>query len=288
MSNETSISEAVDFATEVLADAGIPEPVRDARALVCLAAEVDKAFTYAHPEHRLSAEQTARVSDFVRRRAGREPIQYISGRQEFYGRKFKVTRDVMIPRPETELIVEEGISLISGIRKPLICEVGVGSGCIVVSLLCEVPGSKAVALDISPAAIEMASANAEALGAKDRIELRESDVFSGLRDNETFDLVVSNPPYVPAEDIRTLQAEVREFEPESALTDGGSGLSIIEKIVSGAGAHLRAGGHLLMEIGFNQSQEVREIFLRHTNAEVEFFPDLQGIPRMVKARYSGI
>jgi len=288
VSDQTSIGEALDFATEVLSEAGIPEPVRDARALVCLAAEVDKAFTYAHPEHRLSAEETARVSDLVRRRAGHEPVQYISGQQEFYGREFKVTRDVMIPRPETELIVEEGISLISGIEKPLICEVGVGSGCIVVSLLCEVPGSEAVALDISPAAIAIASANAEALGAYDRIELRESDVFSGLRDDETFDLIVSNPPYVPAEDVRTLQAEVREFEPETALTDGGSGLSIIEKIVSEAGAHLRPGGYLLMEIGFNQSQKVREIFSRHTNAEVEFFPDLQGIPRMVKARYSGI
>ena len=286
MSGNPDIRQALAFAAEELSNAGVPEPQRDARGLVCLAAGVDTAFTFAHPERVLTDMETERLQVLVARRAAHEPFQYISGRQEFYGREFLVTPAVMIPRPETELIVEEGVRLLTGLPSPRICEVGVGSGCITVSFLCEMPEAEAVALDISPAAIDVASENASRLGVSDRVTFRESDVFSALSPGEEFDLVVSNPPYVPARDVETLQAEVRDYEPKVALTEGGSGLSIIERIVNEAGSRLKDGGYLLMEIGFNQSAAVTDLFTAVPEAEAMFFPDLQGIPRMVKARYS--
>lgn len=283
MSEGLSIEILLAEATAELAGAGVPDPVAQARDLLGIATGKEKVFIIAHPEHIPSDPEISRFSELVRRRASREPFQQIAGRQEFFGLDFRVTPDVMIPRPETELIVERGIGLLSEITTPSICEVGTGSGCIVVSLLHSIPGASAVGLEVSAPAREVTLANARSNGVADRLDLRESDVFGALSKDERFDLVVSNPPYVPLEDIASLQPEVRDHEPLVALTDGSTGLTIIERIVKEAPDHLQTGGHLLLEIGFNQSRRVLKMFEPRIWASAEAFADLQGIPRMIDA-----
>jgi release factor glutamine methyltransferase len=200
--------------------------------------------------------------------------------QEFYGLELEVTPDVLIPRPETEMVVERALEIIGDHGFSSFCEVGVGSGCISVAILHHANGCRAVGLDVSPAALRVAQRNAEKHGVAQRLSLLESDIFDAVHD-ETFDLIISNPPYVPAPDLEGLQAEVREHEPHVALTDGRDGLSIIRRIVADAPTHLRSGGFLLLEIGFDQSERVAGMFDPLIWKSPELFPDLQGIPRLV-------
>ncbi|MCA1639234.1 MAG: peptide chain release factor N(5)-glutamine methyltransferase [Acidobacteria bacterium] len=172
------------------------------------------------------------------------------------------------------------------LRKAEFCEVGIGSGCISVSILHKVKTAKAIGLDISATALEIARTNAEAHRVLERLKLEKSDVFEVLCD-EKFDLIVSNPPYVPSKDVETLQAEVRNFEPLLSLTDGKDGFSIIEKIIDGAPKFLKENGLLLMEIGFNQASKVEEMFSPDIWCIINILPDLQGVPRMVKAQIEG-
>lgn len=286
MSDPQTSEQLIGLAFERLEDAGVPEARRQARDLLCLATGKPAAFLIAHPEFVPDRDSIARFQEFVSRRSEREPFQQIAGKQEFYGLEFAVTADVMIPRPETELIVDAGLEILSDIEGPAICEIGPGSGCIIVSLLHELPRARGVGLEISQAAMAVAQRNADSLGVADRIDLRLSNVFSSPEDGERFDLIVSNPPYVPEEDIAGLQPEVRDFEPVVALTDGSTGLTIIEKIVKESPGRLLPGGHLLLEIGFNQSGRVLSMFDPAIWASVDAFPDLQGIPRMIKANLS--
>ena len=278
-----SIAEALQYAHDVLADNGVAEPRRESVSLLARALEKDKTFLYAHPEYALANEEKEVFDSYLRRRASREPYQYITGVQEFYGLEFEVTPDVLIPRPETEMVVEQAVKILRKIADPSFCEIGIGSGCITLSILNELPSARAVAGDVSPAALAVTQRNAKRLGVSDRLTLIESDVFDGLT-NETFDAVVSNPPYVPALDFAGLQAEVRDFEPQLALTDGGDGLSIIRRIVSESPRFLRPGGYLLMEIGYDQSEKVAAMFDRDVWKTPDLLPDLQGIPRLVSTR----
>lgn len=278
-----NVSEILKTAAEILRQNEIVEPGREAVSLLTLALEKDRAFLIAHSEYELSGAEEKQFREFLQRRAKHEPLQYIRGNQEFYGLNFLVTPDVLIPRPETELIAEAAIEILQGKEKPKICEVGVGSGCISISILHEIKSAKGIGLDISEKALKIAKINAENNRVSDRIEFKISDVFENLQ-NEKFDLLVSNPPYVPGGDFDALQEEVRDFEPKIALTDGKDGLSIIEKIIFDAPDFLKSNCFLLMEIGFNQSDTVREMFDLKIWQEVVFLPDLQGIPRMLKAR----
>lgn len=278
-----NISETLKTAAEILHQSEISESRREASSLLALALQKDKSFLIAHPEYELSNEEENRFKAFLQRRAEHEPLQYIRGNQEFYNLNFIVSPDVLIPRPETELIVEAAIEILSEKENPRFCEIGVGSGCISVSILHEIKKAKATGLDISEKALKIARINAENLKVSERIELTISDVYENLQD-EKFDLIVSNPPYVPSEDISALQAEVKDFEPEIALTDGKDGYSIIERIIAEAPRVLMPDCYLLMEIGFNQSDKVREFLDTSVWQSIEFLPDLQGIPRMLKAR----
>jgi release factor glutamine methyltransferase len=217
----------------------------------------------------------------LQRRASREPFQYIVGRQEFRGLDFAVTKDVLIPRPETEMIVEATIEILK--ENARFCEVGIGSGCITVSILHQVKTARAIGLDVSERALAVAESNAKTHKVLERLELKLSNVFDNLQ-SEKFDLIVSNPPYISAEEMKTLQREVRDFEPHIALTDGRDGLSIIEKIARDAPNFLKADGVLLMEIGFNQAAKIQGMFDKTIWREIEILPDLQNILRMVKAK----
>ncbi|MGI9056246.1 MAG: peptide chain release factor N(5)-glutamine methyltransferase [Pyrinomonadaceae bacterium] len=278
-----NISETLKQATEILEQNIIVEPRREANSLLAFALEKDKTFLIAHSEYELSETETITFEKLLTRRAAHEPLPYIRGHQEFFGLDFVVTPDVLIPRPETELIVEAASEILQTKEKGHFCEIGTGSGCISISILHEVKNATATGADVSENALAITKINAEKNAVADRLNLIESDGFENF-ENEKFDLVVSNPPYVPKDDFESLQAEVRDFEPHIALTDGKNGLSIIEKIIIDAPRFLKPDCYLLMEIGFNQSFKVEEMFDTNIWQTVEFLPDLQGIPRMAKAR----
>ncbi len=276
-----NISETLKDAAEILRRNDIAESRREAGSLLAFALGKDKIFLIAHSEYELSAAENERFRAFLQRRTAREPFQYITGKQEFYGLDFAVTRDVLIPRPETEMIVENALRLLP--ENGRFEEIGIGSGCISISILHTVKTASAIGADISEAALKIAKINAETHRVADRLNLKISDVFGNVT-GEIFDLIVSNPPYIPGAEIENLQAEVRDFEPVTALTDGKNGLSIIEKIINNAPDHLKPNGFLLMEIGINQAHEAARMFSADIWGEVEVLPDLQSIPRMVKAR----
>ena len=277
-----TVAEILEHAAGRLSEAGVADPRRESASLVAMAIGRERAFLIAHPEYVLTAEEAGRCAAAIDRRAAREPLQYIRGSQEFFGLEFEVTSDVLIPRPETEAVVEAGLEFLTARPSPRVLEIGVGSGCIIVSLLANCQAARGAGTDVSKAAIETARRNAARHGVDERLELMEADVYAGLEAGR-FDLIVSNPPYVPEKDMATLQEEVRKFEPRLALTDEADGITIIRRIVEGAPDRLASGGLLLMEIGFGQHRDVAGLFGEISWESVEFLPDLQGIPRVVSA-----
>ena len=278
-----TISENLQKATEILRQNEIAEPRQEANSLLAFALQKDKTFLIAHPEYELSDAEENCFQQILKRRANREPFQHITGKQEFYGLDFEVNSDVLIPRPETELIVENALEILRNLENSRFLEIGIGSGCISISILHNLPKATATGVDISEKALQIAKRNAETHNVTSRFQLKLSDVFSALNDEE-FDIIVSNPPYIPSEDITNLQTEVRDFEPLNALTDGKDGLSIIENIIVNSPKFLRPKGFLLMEIGFGQAEPVNEMFSADIWQSIEILPDLQGIPRMVRAQ----
>lgn len=282
------MADALREAAKLLGDAGLAEPRREAGTLLSRALGRDLAFLVTHSDDALTASQVSEFRACVGRRAAGEPFQYIAGRQEFYGLEFEVTPDVLIPRPETELLVEAALELLQGSGAPLLCDVGTGSGCIAVTLLHERGDARGFALDVSPAALVVAARNAARHGVGERLELLVSDCFDVLRSDELaglrFDLVASNPPYVAESDIEGLQKEVRDHEPRVALTPGGDGLSVIRRLVAEAPLYLKPGGHMLIEIGFDQHEQVAALIDPAVWTLLDIHRDLQGIPRTVALR----
>ena len=279
------IADIIRSGEELLNEAGIPDARRDASTLIGLAIARDRAFIYSYPEYEPTAEETVRIEEYLRRRADREPLQYIRGTQEFYGFDFEVTPDVLIPRPETEMLVERALEVLKEVKEPQILDLGTGTGCIPISILRCIPNATGVAVDISPAALAVAARNAERNGVTGRLKLIRSDLFESLPAGE-FDLIVSNPPYVPERDVAHLQPEVRDHEPHVALTDGSDGVSIIGRIISDSRHFLAPGGVLLVEMGFGQSERVLELAAVGGWVSATVEPDLQGIPRMLVAKSS--
>jgi release factor glutamine methyltransferase len=232
-------------------------------------------------ERRLTEQETQRLSHAFARRMQGEPIAYIVGRREFYGLSFDVTPDVLIPRPETEILVEEAIHELRKLDSLTFCEIGIGSGCISVSILHNVPNATAFAADISEKALAVARRNAKRHGVADRLVSKQGDLFAGII--RKFDMIVSNPPYISDGDLADMQLEVRDFEPHNALFAGIDGLDIVRRIIDDAPKHLNGGGLLLMEIGFGQMEILRGHFDRSIWSEIAFLSDLQGIPRIVRA-----
>lgn len=275
-----SIAEALREAARVLDQAGVADARREASSLLSHITGQDRTFLISHGEDLLDERELRLFVAAITRRAAGEPAQYITGVQDFYGRSFRVTPDVLIPRPETELLVEAALGVMRG--DAVVCDVGTGSGCIAVTLLCERADARAVGLDISEAALLVARENARELGVEDRISLRVSDCFAALdRSTDQVDLIVSNPPYVSAKALPGLQREVRDHEPLVALSPGGDGLSVIRRLLTESPDFLRANGHLLMEIGFDQGQAVQQLVDEHIWSLREILPDLQSIPRIV-------
>ncbi len=272
--SDVSIAEATLEAAQVLRRAGVPESRREAASLLAHVCGRDRTFLITHAEEKLDE-----------RRARGEPLQYITGHTEFFKLDFEVTPDVLIPRPETELLVETALDLLNGTSAPFICDVGTGSGCIAISILHERKDACGIGLDISTAALRVARRNAARHAVTERFTLILSDCLQALDAAQTrFDMIVSNPPYVAEDALAGLQREVRDYEPRVALTPGSDGLSVIRRLLSGAPKFLQSGGHLLMEIGFDQHETVGQLIDAQVWELLEIHKDLQGIPRTVALR----
>ena len=276
-----SIGEALRRAAQELDHAGVAEARREAGSLLSHVIGKDRTFLISHAEDALDEHELESFAKGITRRAAGEPLQYITGTQDFFGRAFHVTPDVLIPRPETELLVEAALE----VMKPgaVICDVGTGSGCIAITLVCERTDARAVAIDVSEAALEVARQNARDHLVEDRVEFLLSDCFSGLTQSafQLFDLILSNPPYVSANQLRGLQREVRDHEPLVALSPGDDGLKVIKRLLLDSPQLIRAKGHLLMEIGFDQGETVQRLIDPNVWTLKQIRPDLQGIPRIV-------
>jgi release factor glutamine methyltransferase len=285
-----TIAEALAQAVEFLAPEPIGPPRRAAESLLMHVIGCDRAFLHAHPERELSLAETERFAEAVAHRAAGIPLQYITGHQEFYGLDFLVTPAVLIPRPETEHLVESALELLPRDGAPVrIVDVGTGSGCIIISIAAEL--SKAQrraelhATEISADALRIARLNAARHSVGDLVQFHETNLLAALAGNAgSFDLVLSNPPYVGLSEREKVQREVREHEPQIAVFGGEHGLDVYRRLIPEAQVALRPGGHLLMEIGYSIEEPVRALLAADRWEDVRAVPDLQGIPRVVIAR----
>ncbi|MCA2008982.1 peptide chain release factor N(5)-glutamine methyltransferase [Tritonibacter mobilis] len=274
----TTAAQAMVAATARLRAAGVDDPARDARVLLAHAARIEAArVTLIAPEE-LSHEVAERYDQLISLRAIRVPVSHLIGERDFYGRRFKVSAEVLDPRPETETLIEAALS------EPFerVLDLGVGSGCILVTLLAEQQGALGLGVDLSEAACLQASANAVLHRVEARADIRQSDWFSAVKGQ--FDLIVSNPPYIALDEMDDLSEEVREHEPQMALTDGADGLSAYRLICAGLGRHLAQGGRVLVEIGPTQGTAVAEMMRAAGLVEVTVLPDLDGRDRVVLGR----
>lgn len=246
------------------------------------------AWLIAHDEEPLVPDTAAAFCDLVERRLAGEPIQYITGEAEFLGLLFHVNRDVLIPRPETEHLVEKAIALAQRLRLtwapyPRIADIGTGSGAIAVALAGALPFAEITATDISPAALAVAKSNAARNGVAERVHFVEGDLL-GAAGRGSFDMVVSNPPYIAEGDRATLDVEVREYEPARALFAGADGLEIYRRLIPAAFRALVSGGYALLEIGYGQEDAIEVLLEQQGFTVTECIADYQGIPRVVVAR----
>jgi len=261
------------------AQLALPLDPLENRILLCHATGLTRVQLITQAGRALDDAEAARLNALVRRRLDGEPIAYIVGRREFFGLEFQVSEAVLIPRPDTELIVELALERLP--RQGRLLDMGTGSGAIAVALAHTRPDAAVTALDVSPAALAVAQANAQANGA--RVRFLQSDWFAALAPGETFDLIASNPPYIAAGDEHLSQGDLR-FEPSGALTDFADGLSALRIIVDGARMRLEKDAWLLLEHGYDQADAVRTLLEQQGYTEVQSWRDLGGIERVSGAR----
>jgi release factor glutamine methyltransferase len=281
----------LQWATETLKDHQVENPRLNAELLLAHSLNLNREELYVRLHQELKEGEKGVLERFIQRRISGEPLQYILGLQEFWSISFKVDPRVLIPRPETELLVEQSLRILSERtfeQDPAVLEIGTGSGAIAIALAKEVTHIFLVATDISRNALALAKENARAAGVQDRIRFVNSDLldpFPPSREAKAFDLILSNPPYIVRSEIASLAKEVRDYEPVIALDGGKDGLEFYRRLVSQAPSSLRQGGWLLLEVGQGQAERVAEqIRERRTFLEPQILPDLAGIERVVEAQ----
>jgi release factor glutamine methyltransferase len=272
------ISEAKSEAVARLIAAATEGAGRDAERILAAVLGVEPGRLRIMDDRELTEAEIVHLWRGIEARARRQPVAQITGFRDFYAHRFKVTRDTLDPRPETEALVEAALAL----PWASVLDMGTGTGAILISLLAARPGSSGMATDISEAALDVARENAHLIGVTARFA--RSDWFEGV--SQRFDLIVSNPPYIALEEMAELSLDVRDWEPHSALTDGADGLTAYRAIAAGAADHLTRDGHVLVEIGHRQGADVAAIF-RAAGAESQILPDLDGRDRVVMARFPG-
>jgi release factor glutamine methyltransferase len=299
------LRQAVDHAYNLFIQNEVPSPRLNSELLLLFVLGRERSFLYAHPEYQLSPEEQAQFDEVIAQRARGCPTQYITGHQEFWGLDLLVSPAVLIPRPETEHVVETVLELVrdyyrehqnhSGPEDPSACarldtrririvDVGAGSGAIALALASELPQAEIHGCDISEEALEMARINAARLALGSHVLFRKSDLLE-IYAGEQFDFVISNPPYVGEAEADKVQKQVREFEPKIAVFSGEQGIDVYRRLVPQAHELLRPGGWLVMEIGFSTESQVKEL-LTGGWTDAQTTADLQGIPRVVAARKS--
>jgi release factor glutamine methyltransferase len=300
--NPMDIRAALKMGIARLRSANVPSYTLAAELLLMCALERDRTWLYTHPEAALDPAAAEKYCALIQRRASGDPTQYLTGKQEFWALEFEVTPDVLIPRPETEHVVEVAlerlgprgikINLRTGARTALlrIADVGTGSGCLAVALARELPHSEIFATDISAPALTVAARNAARHGVADRIHFEQADLLenhvheSRVPQHEVhlFDLIVSNPPYVAHKEAGRLPREIRDHEPRVALFPGPTGVEIYSRLIEQAGSLLRKGGNLVLELGYDSRDHVRAIFAAQPGwTDIELTKDLAGIPRVI-------
>lgn len=274
------LKQALREAIARLEEHHVGSPRMNAEVLLMFVLGCDRAYLYGHPERELSTDEEQRYEQALEQRARGVPAQYITGHQEFWGLDLIVTPAVLIPRPETEHLVEAVLELCKELLHPRIVDVGTGSGCVALALASELPQAEIHATEISEEALEIARANAARLQLAPRVTFHRTDLLEGL--SGEFDVVASNPPYVGESEYDKVQLEVRRFEPRSAVFAGRDGMDVIRRLAPQARLALKDGGWLAMEIGYSQEAAVRSLLSNW--AEVRTVADLQGIPRVTLAR----
>ncbi len=278
------LKQALTSAVDRLESSDVGSPRMNAEVLLIFVLGVNRAYLYAHPERELTAEEESRYDEVLAQRATGMPSQYITGHQEFWGLDFIVSPAVLIPRPETEHLVETVLELARDVAYPKLVDVGTGSGCIALALAHELKGGEVYAVDVSPEALEIAHANAVRLQLDRRVQFLQSNVLEGLAKTSDFNFVVSNPPYVGFDEADKVQKSVRDFEPRIAVFAGEHGLDVIGSLVQQALQVLKPGGWLAMEIGYSMRDAVLNLLSPTMWEDVRVVPDLQGIPRVVAGR----
>ena len=270
--------EAVEFGTKCLTDAGVPDAALDAWYLLQMVCRIERSYYYVHGEEDITQDAQKEYEIAVQKRAEHIPLQYIVGEQEFMGLRFKVNSNVLIPRQDTETLVEQVLKIVKPGMKVL--DLCTGSGCVLISVLKNAPELTGMGSDISKTALLVAKENAK-LHEVDAEWVR-SDLFDNIA--ETFDVIMANPPYIPTGEILSLMPEVRDFEPENALDGGADGLDFYRKIAGQVKDYLNPGGYVYMEIGYDQGEAVSELMRNAGFTEVEVIKDLARNDRVVKGK----
>lgn len=285
-----TIGEILIRAKEVLAYSGVPEPEADAEVLLAHVIGMNRLGMLLQKTRDISLPEEERLEKMIGERVTRKPVQYIIGEHEFWSLTFKVSQDVLIPRPETEILIEVALNTLGVSGKPhgslKVLDLCTGTGILAVVLAKEFPGSLVYAVDVSERALAVARENAGRHGVSDRITFLEGDLFGPVLDKkEYFDVIVSNPPYVPRDILCDLMPEVRDFEPRLALDGGPEGLCILRRIVHVAGEYLKRDGWVFLEIGYGQGKEVPgEIQKSGRFHNLRVIPDYSGIERIIQAQ----
>ena len=269
-------------ATIKLEAAGIESARLDAEVLFAYVLSCKRLYLYVNADKNLTDAQVSRYENLIEQRIKKIPVAYLTGQREFMGLNFAVTPDVLIPRPDTEILTQFAIENLSNIKNPNFADLGTGSGAICVSILKYVKNSTAAAVDISQDAVNCAKFNAEKFGVDDRVKFYVGNLYEPLR-GQKFHAIISNPPYIPTKDLSTLQDEVKR-EPKLALDGGVDGLNFYRRIVEDAPNFLFSGGFLAVEIGINQAVDVKNLFTKHFT-DIEILRDLSGIERVVAGIY---
>lgn len=285
--NVWTILALIRWADERFKKEGLATPRLDAEVLLVETLGMDRVGLYTHFDQPLKPDELARFKKLILRRLRREPIAYILGKREFWSLPFKVTPDVLIPRPETEILVSEALKTQAHLdgRALHILEIGTGSGAISIALAKGLPIARVVATDLSAKALSVAEENAIENGVREQIHFLQGDLFQPLQKGEKFELVIANPPYIPREQISSLMPEVRDFEPRIALDGGVNGLDFFRRALPLVGKFLHSAGWFLVEMGAGQDQEILKIAEKIPDLNsFDFIKDLAGIKRVFKAR----
>lgn len=285
--NSQALREALQSVSTSLKQIGVDSPLREAEILLCSVLGCNRSKLYLNLNQSLSFSQQELLANYVDKRIQRIPVQYITGQQSFRYLTLSIDPRALIPRPETELLVEMVIEFIKDHESPTVIDLGTGSGAIALSIAYEVPRSKVIAIDNCPKALELARQNVSKLNLKNRVNLMCSDLFTelGAELEGKVDVVVSNPPYLKSAEIENLMCEVKDFEPRIALDGGENGLDYIREIVNQAPYFLRSEGLLAMEVGYGQAEETAKIIEAADNySRIEIKKDYSGIDRIITAK----